>query len=270
MTTQEEQMLQDLTDRVNNTQLSEKDPDAEQFLQKALGRNPDTLYILAQTLLVQRYALDQAQKQLTDARTQLDQLRQQQQQPKPATSFLGSLLGRNTELSAPPPPQQSAQPPFTPVPAYPAPTPAFSAPQFGAPQSGGFLRSAAQTAAGVAAGALAFEGIESLMHGFGHSAGYGSGLGGFGETNRPEEVINNYYGDASPHEHGESSEHLSHDTEDRRDDSRLSDAVYHDDNSDSLTDKDDSNLTSDDFANDSADFDDSSDFDSGSNDDNSF
>ena len=60
MTTQEEQMLQDLTDRVNNTQLSEKDPDAEQFLQKTLGRNPDTLYILAQTLLVQRYALDQA------------------------------------------------------------------------------------------------------------------------------------------------------------------------------------------------------------------
>jgi hypothetical protein len=267
MTTQEEQMLQDLTDRVNSTQLPEKDPDAEQFLRKALGRNPDTLYILAQTLLVQRYALDQAQKQLTDARTQLDQLRQQQQQPKPATSFLGNLLGRNSELSAPPPPPQATQPPFTPVPTYPAPTSGFGASQFGAPQSGGFLRSAMQTAAGVAAGALAFEGIESLMHGFGHSAGYGSGIGGFGETNRPEEVINNYYGDDSPHEHREGSEH---DIEDRGNDSRLSDAVYHDDNSDSLTDKDDSNLTGDDFANDSADFDDSSDFDSGGNDDNSF
>ena len=269
MTTQEEQMLQDLTDRVNNTQLSEKDPDAEQFLQKALGRNPDTLYILAQTLLVQKYALDQAQKQLTDARTQLDQLRQQQQQPKSATSFLGNLLGHSSELSVPPPPQ-SAQPPFTPVPAYPAaPAPAYGAPpQFGAPQSGGFLRSAVQTAAGVAAGALAFQGIESLMHGFGHSAGYGSGIGGFADTSRPEEVINNYYGDDSPREHGEGSEHLSHDTEDHGDDSRLSDAVYHDDRSDSLT--DDSNLTGDDFADDSANFDDSSDFDSGSNDDNSF
>ncbi len=42
-----------------------------------------------------------------------------------------------------------------------------------------FLRSAATTAAGVAAGALAFEGIESLMHGFGHSAGFG-GVGGAG------------------------------------------------------------------------------------------
>jgi len=50
----------------------------------------------------------------------------------------------------------------------------------------------------VAAGALAFQGIESLMHGFGHTAGFGgdggaaSGLGEFG--GRPEEmVINNYY-----------------------------------------------------------------------------
>jgi hypothetical protein len=54
-----------------------------------------------------------------------------------------------------------------------------------------------QTAAGVAAGALAFQGIESLMHGFGHAAGYGQDFGGFGgEGQRPvEEVVNNYYGD---------------------------------------------------------------------------
>jgi uncharacterized protein len=266
MTTQEEQMLQGLTDRVNNTQLSEKDPEAEQFLQKTLGRNPDALYILSQTLLVQQYALDQAQKQIADTRSQLDQLRQQQQQPKHATSFLGNLLGRDDAPSPPPPPQ----PQFTPVPSYPSSTPAFGAPQYAAPQSGGFLRSAAQTAAGVAAGALAFQGIESLMHGFGHSAGYGSDVGSFGGVSRPEEVINNYYGDASPREHGEGSEHLSHDTEDHRDDSRLSDAVYRDDRSDSLKDRDDSTLTSDDFADDSANFDDSPDFDSGGNDDNSF
>ena len=70
------------------------------------------------------------------------------------------------------------------------------------------MRSAATTAAGVAAGALAFEGIESLMHGFGHEAGFGgyggglgsgigSGLGDFG--GRPEEtVINNYYDSPAP------------------------------------------------------------------------
>jgi len=56
---------------------------------------------------------------------------------------------------------------------------------------GGFLRQAAATAAGVAGGALLFEGISNL---FGHSAAsgmYGGGMTpGLGET-----VINNYYGD---------------------------------------------------------------------------
>src|SRR5947209_6068327 len=107
MTAQEQQMLQGLVERINGTQLPEKDPEAEQYLQQSLGKNPDALYILAQTLLVQQYALTQAQKQLADARAQLEQLQQQAQQPKHATSFLGSLLGRSDEParpSAPPPP----------------------------------------------------------------------------------------------------------------------------------------------------------------------
>jgi hypothetical protein len=259
MTTQEQQMLQGLIERINQTKLPEKDLDAEQLLQQALGRNPDALYILAQTVLVQQYALDQAQKQL-------DQLRQQQQQPKRATSFLGNLLGRDDEPAPPPPPppQQYAQPQYTPAPSYAPPT--AYAPTYGAPQSGGFLRSAMQTATGVAAGALAFEGIESLMHGFGHAGG-GSGFGSFGESDRPE-IINNYYGDASPHEH---ADHLSPDIEDRRGESRFSDAVDNNDHGDSLM---DSNDTTSDFADDSSNFDDSSDlgsdFDSGGGDDSSF
>jgi hypothetical protein len=65
------------------------------------------------------------------------------------------------------------------------------------------LRTAATTAAGVAAGALAFQGVESLLGGFGHSAGFGGGSGLFGGgEGRPEEtVINNYYDD-SGREHG--------------------------------------------------------------------
>src|ERR1700712_4637209 len=105
MTAEEQQMIQGLVDRINQTQLSEKDPNAEQFLQQLLGRNPDALYILAQTTLVQQYALEQAQKQLADARTQLDQ-KSQQAQPKHATSFLGNLLGLHEEAAPPPPPPQ--------------------------------------------------------------------------------------------------------------------------------------------------------------------
>jgi hypothetical protein len=218
MTAQEQQMLQGLVERINGTQLPEKDADAEQYLQQTLGRNPDAMYILAQTVLVQQYALTQAQKQLADAKAEADQLRQQAQQPKHSTSFLGSLLGRSDEPERPappppPPPASYAQPPYTPVPSAsyaqpqytpvpppppPAYAPAYAAPAYSAPpsQTGGFLRGAAQTAAGVAAGALAFEGVESLMHGFGHSAGYGSdmGFGGFGGGGgRPEEIVNNYY-----------------------------------------------------------------------------
>jgi uncharacterized protein len=203
MTPQEESMLKDLIGRVEQTQLTEKDPEAEQLLNQRLGRNPNALYILAQTVLVQNYALEQAQAQLNQLRQQTQAL---QQQPARTTSFLGNLLGHRDPAPPPPPPQPGygASPygqPWNQVPAYQGP--AYGQPP---PAPGGgssFLRTAATTAAGVAAGALAFQGIESLLGGFGHSAGFGGGSGFFGGgEGRPEEtVINNYYDD-SGREHG--------------------------------------------------------------------
>jgi hypothetical protein len=196
MTPQEQEMIGDLIDRVQKTQLAEKDMDAEQMLKQGMGQNPDALYILAQTVLVQKYALEQAQTQLTQAKAQIEQM-QQHPEPKHASSFLGNLLGRNDAPVPPPPPPQG----WSAVPAYPQSAPPVGYPQYGAPMGmggGGFLQGALQTAAGVAAGALAFEGVESLMHGFGHAAGYGGGqgFGGFEGGQRPtEEVVNNYYGD---------------------------------------------------------------------------
>jgi hypothetical protein len=215
MTPQEESMLGDLIRRVQQTQLTEKDPDAQQFLDQQLGGNPDSLYILAQTVLVQKYALEQAQRQLS----------QLKQQPAKATSFLGGLFGHGQQDAAPAQPQQSYAPP--PPPPYTTvnqqgyttyPAPGYGAPQAYAPYPGGggtsFLRSAATTAAGVAAGALACEGIESLMHGFGHSAGFGGGgfggggFGGFGGGMPVEEnVVNNYYDAPGGREGGEFAGH---------------------------------------------------------------
>jgi uncharacterized protein len=204
MTPQEQDMIGGLIDRVQKTQLAEKDMDAEEMLQQGLGANPDSLYILAQTVLVQKYALDQAQAQLAQAKAQIAQV-QQHPEPRHATSFLGNLLGRNDAPAPPPPPPPQG---YAPQPGYPqyAPVGGYGAPQYGSPVGmggGGFLQNAMQTAAGVAAGALAFEGIESLMHGFGHAAGYGGGpgVGGFGEGQRPTEGVNNYYGDDKG-EHG--------------------------------------------------------------------
>jgi uncharacterized protein len=217
MTPQEQKMLDDLMARVDGTRLEEIDPEAAQRIEQWSARNGDATYILAQTVLVQNYALEQAKAQIQSLQQQIAQ-HPAPEHPSRQGSFLGGLFGHKDE---PHPQPEYAQPPqqqgYAQVPQYatpqqygaPAgyPPPAYGAPQGYPPGSGdgsSFLRSAATTAAGVAAGALAFQGIESLMHGFGHEAGFGgyggglgSGLGGSGLGDfggKPEEtVINNYY-----------------------------------------------------------------------------
>ncbi|MGA2218029.1 MAG: DUF2076 family protein, partial [Terracidiphilus sp.] len=124
MTPQEEHLLNSLVERVNQTQLQEKDPDAEALLKRALGGNPDALYILAQTILVQNIALEQAKGQVAQLQQQLQQARTQ---PAHATSFLGNLLGRHDQTPPPPPP---AQPEYIPPP----PPPVYAQPQYPQPQ----------------------------------------------------------------------------------------------------------------------------------------
>ena len=247
MTLQEQQMIDELVERIRNTQLADKDNDAEQRLQQGLAGYPDAIYVLAQTVLVQKYGLEQAQQQLQSQQAELDQLRQQQQ-PKSGGSFLGNLLGLHEQ------PQQP--PPYQPVnnyaaPAYPPagyPPPAYGQPMgYGAPAGGGFLRSAMQTAAGVAAGEMMFQGMESLFYGFG--GGYGEP--GYGEA-RPTEVINNnYYGEGNEHEHhaadSNDNSFYNPDKDASRDsDSATSQFAGSNDNNDSQTNDDNSQ---DDFAN---------------------
>jgi hypothetical protein len=257
VTPQEQQLLTNLTQKINQTELQEKDPDAENLLGHELGANPDALYILAQTVLVQNIALEQAKGQVAQLQQQMQQLQQSRpQQPAHATSFLGRLLGDRDPQPTPP----TQAPPYQPVPQYTQPAQPQYAPQYGPPppqypqpqyvqqpqyapaQSGApsFLRGAAQTAAGVAAGALAFEGVESILHGFGHGGGMGMGMGGMGMGSgmgmgggfeRPveETVVNNYYDE--PGQGGErhfeqgGEEHRFHETADQGG-AQFSDASY--------------------------------------------
>lgn len=277
MTPQEEQLLNSLIERVNQTQLQEKDPDAEALLNRSLGVNPDALYILAQTVLVQDIALEQAKAQVV----QLQQQAQQPRQPAHATSFLGSLLGHRDPQPAPvqAAPQAPYQPGYQPVnPEYaqPAPQPYYAQPAYQQPQYAAgppsFLRGAMQTAAGVAAGALAFEGVESVLHGLGGHPGYGWGGGGFGGPGlmgggleRPveETVVNNYYDDAQGGEHrgleegGERHFHESSDRDSNQGGAQFSDASYNTQGDDRSGNDDAGN------------FDNSSDFDSANTDDGS-
>jgi uncharacterized protein len=250
LTPQEEQLLNSLIDRLNQTTLQEKDPDAEALLNQRLAGKPDAVYMLAQTVLVQNIALDQAKAQVSQLQ---QQVQQQRPQPAHATSFLGRLLGeRDDQPVAPPQQQQQAPAPgYQQVPPQYA-TPAQPYPQYGQPQYqpaqfvpvGGqpsFLRGAMQTAAGVAAGALAFEGVESILHGFGGGSGWaGPVMGGFGTGERPVEVINNYYD-----EPGSGGEHHEHHLADQA--GQLNDTGYdprNNDSNDNLRGFDDQNAAS--------------------------
>ena len=184
MTPQEQQMIDGLIDRIRNTQVTDKDLDAERYLQQGLAGNPDTLYILAQTVLVQQYGLSQAQQQIQQLQAALDEARQHVQTG--GGSFLSKIFGgpANTQQTQ----YQPVNNPGYPPPYAPAYAPAYTQPAYPS-AGGGFLRGALQTAAGVAMGEMAFESVESLFHGF------GGGPYGYGHPS--ESVVNNYYDDAS-------------------------------------------------------------------------
>jgi hypothetical protein len=193
MTPQERDLLTNLVSRLRQTQPQEIDPEAEAMINDLVREKPDTPYILAQTVLIQDFALHQAQDRIADLEQQL----QGNAPRKKSGGFLSAIFGGGD-----PPPQRQQQyqqtyqappqPTYQPQPAY-APPP--SGP-WGAPAQPSFLRSAATTAAGIAGGALLFQGIESLFHPGGFGGGFGpAGLGG-GFVPQPgltETVVNNYY-----------------------------------------------------------------------------
>ncbi|HZV21524.1 MAG TPA: DUF2076 domain-containing protein, partial [Hyphomicrobiales bacterium] len=161
MTPEERQLLNALADRVRNVPPQQKDPEADQLLRQLAQERPDTTYVLAQTVIMQDFALRNAQAQIEELHRQMNEAAPQQR----SGSFLGGLFGGA-------PAQQSstsyAGSSYSgSVPRVPPEGPA-GAPQRGYPpeagygygggptmqpsQTGDFLRNAASTAAGVAGG----------------------------------------------------------------------------------------------------------------------
>jgi hypothetical protein len=229
MIPQERDLISDLFRRLRAADTAAKDPEADSLIRNLTADHPGAPYLLVQTTLVQEQALTGAQARIEELQRQLTQVQAQlqaaqaqaqaaqaaQAPPRPAGS--GSFLGGGSGLlgafgrrpaAEPPPPGPPAGPwgaaasqPAGPWGA-PAPQPgpwggaapqpgAWSAPRAG----GGFLQSAMATAAGVAGGALLFEGIEHMMGG-------GSALAQTASnplSTTPNEVVenttvNNYYG----------------------------------------------------------------------------
>lgn len=202
MTPEERQLLTGLADRIKNAPAQQKDDEAAALIRDLVQVRPDTSYILAQTALMQDFALRSAQAQIADLQRQLADARQ-----APASgggSFLGGLFGGAS--SSVPAAGNPGNPWVRPQTAYTQPAyaqPVYAAPVLQPSQTSGFLQSAAQTAVGVAGGMLLFQGMESLFSGHsGFGGGYGGGPwgggfgGGYGPTENITEIVNNNYYDA--------------------------------------------------------------------------
>jgi uncharacterized protein len=197
MTPEERQLLTTLAERIRNTPPQQEDAEAAQLLRQLAVERPNAVYLLAQTVLMQDFALRNAQAQIEDLQRQLGW-----QQP-PSDRGSGSFLGgqqyqpqsgsgsvpnvnpwaRRTSAEYPPPPPEPAYPGYGQSgpgygqggPGYGQGGPGQSGPVMQPSQTSGFLRSAASTAAGVAGGALLYQGISSMFSGH-HASAHGGDL----------------------------------------------------------------------------------------------
>jgi uncharacterized protein len=202
MTPEEQNLISGLFDRLAQASNQPKDAEADQLIKNKVAEIPSSPYLLAQSALVMQQALSNAQSRIAALEKQVAEAKAGAGSQQTGGSFLSgvaSLFGGGQshgqpQHATPPPPPPAAptppmmQPPQPPAYAYPPPAPR---------SGGGFLQGALTTAAGVAGGALLFQGIESLIgHNPGPFAGTLSPSGGFLGGDRPvenTEITNNYY-----------------------------------------------------------------------------
>ena len=163
---QERDMINGLFGRIQQFETQPRDPEAEALISGSVARQPAAPYLLVQTVLVQEQALKAAQERIAELEAKVNAA------PAAATSFLGSApkISPWGSQAAGTTPARAPSPTAAPATRSPLQA-AVAAPA--TPAGGGFLRTAMMTAAGVAGGALLFEGIRGLM---------GNNPGPFGQT----------------------------------------------------------------------------------------
>lgn len=171
MNATEREQLQQFLSALRQTRADPKDPTADGLIREALQAQADAPYLLVQRAMGLGLALDAAQTRIQQLEAQcaqqLAQLAQWQAPQTPAPAAKGGWMsgaqvwGRGAET--PTQPWPAATPHVTP-----------SAPMFGRPSAmataapasawgGGLVAQVATTAAGVVAGGLLFQGVQSLM-----------------------------------------------------------------------------------------------------------
>ena len=155
MNLQEREQLTTFLQQLAQAQAGPKDEEAQTMIAGTFARQPDAAYLVVQRALLLDAALQEAQTQMTQLKAQLAQ-----QRPAPASS---SFLDATTWGRQPSPVFSSPVMSSPPVQAVQAVQPAAFAPASRGFQAPGFLSNMATTAAGVAAGAFLFQGINSLV-----------------------------------------------------------------------------------------------------------
>ncbi|TFW31647.1 DUF2076 domain-containing protein [Massilia horti] len=191
MSPQDSQLLQDFLNQLVQARGVPKDPEADAMISRAAAQQPDATYLLVQRALLQQQALNNAKAEIASLQNQL------RASPQSTSAFLDPNAWGNSGTVRPAMGAQPGQGAPTPYQPGQQPTPMAQ------PASGGFLRGGmggtlgniASTAAGVAAGAFLFQGIEHLL---GNHAGNGflGNQNAFSSLTAPLDSIttNNYFG----------------------------------------------------------------------------
>ena len=177
MTPQEQELVEELFDRLAKLENSPRDPAAERVIADGLRRAPQAVYALVQTALVQDEALKRANARIEELQAQLGGDEQPQQPAKFPRQYARrrsrqarpARLGANGALASAIVIHNGAA--LSAAGGYPPPTPSQchgQGPAFGS--GGSFLGTAASTAAGVIGGGLLLNSIRSM---FGDHAGLG-------------------------------------------------------------------------------------------------
>ncbi|WP_295953640.1 DUF2076 family protein [Rhodoferax sp.] len=174
MNTPERDQLTTFLQQLGQARATVKDAEAQTLIETAVAHQPDAAYLLVQRCLLQDNALQAAQAQIASLQAELQQAKSAAATAPASANFLDA----NGWGRAPVAPVAA----YAPAPAYPQAAPAAAlapaaASRFQAPS---FLTGMATTAAGVAAGAFLFQGIESLMGHHGSSALAGTPASAFG------------------------------------------------------------------------------------------
>ena len=135
MSPEERQLLAGMFERIKANSAAPRDQEAEAFITDQIKAQPSAPYLLAQTVIVQDFALQAANQKLQQLEARVHEL---ESAPKPSTSFLGGLLGGGAPPAPPPrpapPPPAYGQPQGGPWGAAPPPPPGY------APREGGYAQ----------------------------------------------------------------------------------------------------------------------------------